>query len=83
VVAAVGAADGLLAYEKQDSGAGNFIIDYRANAEVVSLARDIGELGDLPSRHGWRSLTPLPGVAAWTNDYSDVLHAILRKGFSE
>ena len=83
VVAAVGAADGLLAYEKQDSGAGNFIIDYRANAEVVSLARDIGELGDLPARHGWRSLTPLPGVAAWTDDYSDVLHAILRKGFSE
>lgn len=83
VVAAVGAADGLLAYEKQDSGAGNFIKDYRANAEVVSLARDIGELGDLPSRHGWRSLSPLPGVAAWTDDYSDVLHAILRKGFSE
>ncbi len=83
VVAAVGAADGLLAYEKQDSAAGNFIKDYRANAEVVSLARDIGELGDLPSRHGWRSLTPLPGVAAWTDDYSDVLHAILRKGFSE
>ena len=83
MVAAVGAADGLLAYEKQDTGAGNFIKDYRANAEVVSLARDIGELGDLPSRHGWRSLTPLPGVAAWTNDYSDVLHAILRKGFSE
>ena len=83
VVAAVGAADALLAYEKQDSGAGNFINDYRANAEVVSLARDIGELGDLPSRPGWRSLAPLPGVAAWTDDYSDVLHAILRKGFSE
>lgn len=83
VVAAVGAADGLLAYEKQDTGAGNFIKDYRANAHVVSLARDISELGDLASRQGWRSLTPLPGVAAWTDDYSDVLHAILRKGFSE
>ena len=83
VVAAVGAADGLLAYEKQDNSAGNFIKDYRANAEVVSLARDADELGDLPSRQGWRNLAPLPAVAAWTDDYSDVLHAILRKGFSE
>ncbi len=83
VVAAVAAADGLVTYEKQDKDAGNFTEDYRANAEVVTVARSIEDLGDLPSRRGWRRLTPLPDVAAWTDDYSDVLHAMLRKGFSD
>jgi hypothetical protein len=72
-----------MTYEKQDKDAGNFIEDYRANAEVVAVARSIEDLGDLPSRRGWRRLTPLPGVAAWTDDYSDILHAMLRKGFSD
>ena len=59
--------------------ANDFLGDYRANAEVVVLARGIADLGDLPSRHGWRELDPTPGVEEWTDDYSDVLHAILRK----
>jgi len=44
--------------------------DYRANAEVVVLARDAADLGDLPSRRGWRKLEPTRGVAEWTDDYS-------------
>jgi len=83
VVAAVGKAEGLEAYERQDDRAGNFTEDYRANAEVVALARDAADFGDLPSRLGWRELRPTPGVAAWTDDYSDVLHAILRKSFAD
>ena len=79
VVAAVGKAEGLTAYVKQDDRANDFLGDYRANAEVVVLARGIADLGDLPSRHGWRKLDPTPGVKEWTDDYSDVLHAILRK----
>ena len=38
VVAAVGAAEGLVAYGKQDDQANDFVKDYRANAEVVALA---------------------------------------------
>ena len=79
VVAAVGKAAGLTTYVKQDDRANDFLEDYRANAEVVVLARGIADLGDLPSRHGWRKLDPTPGVEEWTDDYSDVLHAILRK----
>ena len=82
VVAAVGKAEGLTAYERQDDQANEFTTDYRANAEVVALARNAADLGDLPSRRGWRKLDPIPGVAAWTDDYSDILHAILRKSFA-
>jgi spermidine synthase len=81
VVAAVASAEGLAAHVKQDDRANDFRRDYRANAQVVVLARHAADLGDLPSARGWRKLDPTPGVAAWTDDYSDVLHAILRKKF--
>jgi spermidine synthase len=81
VVAAVGNAEGLTTYFKQDDQANEFVKDFRANAEVVVLARNAADFGDLPSRHGWRKLEPQPGVAEWTDDYSDVLRAILRKKF--
>jgi hypothetical protein len=82
VVAAVGKAERLIAYERQDDQANDFINDYRANAEVVALAGNPADLGGLPSRRGWRKLDPIPGIAPWTDDYSDVLHAILRKSFA-
>ena len=79
VVSAVGATEGLVAFVKQDNQANDLLKDYRANAEVVVLAKSATDFGDLPSRHGWTRLEPVPGVAAWTDDYSDVLRAILRK----
>jgi hypothetical protein len=79
VVAAVGAAEGLIAYVKQDDQANDLLKDYHANAQVVVLAKSTADLGDLPSRSGWTRLDRVAGVAAWTDDYSDVLRAILRK----
>src|SRR5262245_49634854 len=77
VAASIGAADGLVAYAKEDDRANTMATDYRANALVVALARSVADLGDLPSRRGWHQLTPK--VSAWTDDYSDVLRALLRK----
>jgi hypothetical protein len=79
VVAAVGATEGLVAYFKQDNTKND---DYRASAMVVALARDVADLGDLPSRPGWRKVEG-GGVAPWTDDYSNVLGAIFRKKFGE
>ena len=79
IVSAVGAAEGLIAYGKQDGQANQFLQDYRLNAEVVVLAKSVVDFGDLPSRRGWRRLEPVNGITAWTDDYSDVLRAILRK----
>src|SRR5262249_21715049 len=44
VLAAVGQAEGLAVYFKQDAKANSFVQDYRANAEVAVLARNAGDL---------------------------------------
>jgi hypothetical protein len=83
VVAAMAAAEGLVAYRKDDDRPAPVPFDYKANASIVVLARRRGDLGDLPDRPGWGELKPTPGVTAWTDDYSNVLGAILRKRFGE
>ncbi|MGE0566044.1 MAG: spermidine synthase [Pseudolabrys sp.] len=77
VVAAVGAAEGLVAWFKRDAQANDFRKDYRANSEVVVLAREPSDLGDLRERAGWRRIES--SVAPWSDDYSNVLAAILRR----
>ena len=52
------------------------------NAIVAALARSPAHLGDLPRRPGWTEIKPDPRVAAWTDDYSDILGAIIRKKFA-
>jgi len=81
VVAAVGATEGLTAYFKEDRGANDFLNDYRANSQVVVMARAVTDLGDLPAGSGWRRIEPK--VVAWTDDYSDILRSILRKELGE
>lgn len=79
VVTAVAAEEGFVSYFKRSDDANNFSSDRRTNSEVVVLAHSEASLGELPRRHGWRKIDPKPGIAAWTDDYSDVLGAILRK----
>jgi hypothetical protein len=77
VVAAVGASEGLVTYGKADDKANDFTIDFRANAMVSILARSEADLAPL-ARTGWEKAAP-GDVAAWTDDYSDIMGAILRK----
>jgi predicted O-methyltransferase YrrM len=77
VVGAVGGAEGLIAYVKYDRKP---LDGYRNNAIVVALARKIADLGDLPSRDGWQPVINR-GVSPWTDDYADLLGAIIREKF--
>jgi hypothetical protein len=79
VVAAVAASEGLVAFLKQDDRPAAVPEDFKSNAIVATLARKSADLGDLPQRPGWREIKPDSGVPAWTDDYSDILGAILRK----
>ena len=79
VVATVGAAEGLVAFINEDQRPRASPFDFKTNAEVVALARRRDDLGDLPLRPGWHELRPELGVSAWTDDYSNILGAILRK----
>ena len=79
VIAAVGAAEGLVAFIKEDRRPQASPFDFKTNAEVVALARQRDDLGALSLRPDWHELRPEPSVSAWTDDYSNVLGAILRK----
>jgi hypothetical protein len=79
VVAAAAAAEELVTYRKQDARPDMVPPDFKLNANVLALARNPVDLGDLPQRPGWRKVEPEPQIAAWTDDYSNVLGAVLRK----
>jgi hypothetical protein len=79
VVAAVAAAEGLIAYVKYDGAP----LDsdhhpYRSPAIVIALAKKGADFGDLPARKGWHPVVNNRDVAAWTDDYSNVLGAVIR-----
>ena len=78
VVAAVGASEGLVTFTKADESARQFHIDYRAPTLMAALAKDPADLGALPRTEGWRKKAE-PDVAVWTDDYSDIIGAIMRK----
>jgi hypothetical protein len=81
VVAAVAAGEDLIAYFKDDDRAATEPFDYKTNASAAVLARKRADLGDLPNRPGWHEIKPEHDIRIWTDDYSNVLGAILRKRF--
>ena len=79
VVAAVGAAEGLVtAIAKTDRSHTDFTQDLRAAAMVSVLARRDADFGTLLDTDGWQK-TEAGAVAAWTDDYSDIIGSMLRK----
>jgi hypothetical protein len=74
ILATEAAALSLVSYERIDTGvtaaqaaAGKFPSDW----VLMSSAPD--DLGDIPSRPGWRALQPDPRVPVWTDDFNNVL----------
>jgi hypothetical protein len=80
IVAAVGAAEGLVAIEKIDRQATNFRVDRRSTAHVAVLARDWNDLSQLSKLPGWEPVAA-DGVSTWTDDYSDLISSMIRKKF--
>jgi uncharacterized membrane protein len=78
VVAAIGSAEGLVTFVKADEKATQFVTDFHAAALVAVLARNEADLGALLVTEGWRK-TDAGTVVAWTDDYSDIIGAMVRK----
>jgi hypothetical protein len=78
VVAAVAATHDLLTLVKHDVSVTDPLQDWHANASVAVMARKVEDFADLPTKPGWRWSGP-SGIAPWTDDYSDILGALLRK----
>jgi hypothetical protein len=81
VVAALAGDQKLTAFFKDDNRPPAVPFDYKANSSVAVLARNRADLGDLPQQSGWHQIDPVPSVSIWTDDYSNILGAILRKRF--
>jgi hypothetical protein len=80
IVAAVGASEGLIALVKTDAAANDFAQDYKSNASVAVLARDRRDVAGLAALPGWER-AEAEGVKPWTDDYSDLISALIRKKF--
>src|ERR1700730_14948625 len=79
VVAAVAAGEGLIAFLKEGERPQTVPEDFQMNANVTALARKGTDLGDLPQRPGSSEIKPISGIPAWTDDYPNILGAMLRK----
>jgi hypothetical protein len=80
VVGAIADSLGLVAFKKDDRNAKGLLIDRHTNATVAVLARRAADLGDLPKRLGWQRAVA-NGTVAWTDDYSNIIAAIIRGKF--
>ncbi len=78
VLGAVGEKEGLVSYVKYDRRP---LDGYRNNSIVVALARKIADFGDLPARGGWKPVINA-AAAPWTDDYANLVGAIIREKFS-
>ena len=76
MVAAVGAAEGLIVVSTADDKPNNFKVDFRATRRSPRWRADRRIRRAVARRLGEGST---PTVAAWTDDYSDIMGAILRK----
>jgi predicted membrane-bound spermidine synthase len=79
VVAAAARADGLVGLLREDLMGEPVSVQFKAASSVMALARDGADLRDLAARPGWKPLAPSAAVAPWTDDYSNVLGAMLRR----
>src|SRR5712672_112628 len=81
VVAAAAEGAGLATFLKEEGKGEPLSAGFQAGSTVMALARDPADLGDLAARAGWRRVEPVGTVAAWTDDYSNVLGAMIRRKF--
>ena len=75
-VAGVARANGLVA--RLNDG-GDVDQSYKFASTVVAVARDQEDFGALTQHSGWTELAPDPNQQVWTDNYSNVLGAVLRK----
>ena len=79
VVADVGASVGLVIAMKQDANAERSGVEMASNTLVAVLGRQESDLAVLMRREGWRPIPADARRSPWTDDYSDLLGAIVRK----
>jgi hypothetical protein len=81
IVSASADAAGLRMRRKQDSSSVDFEKTFHARAQIAVLAREPQDFGALDEATGWTDTIPDPAQRLWTDDYSDIVGAILRRWY--
>jgi hypothetical protein len=81
VVAGIAAANGLKTWVNYDEDTEDRDDEYVFSSTVAIAAMDASAIGPLAGRSVWEPEEPDPEQRTWTDDYSNVLGAILREQF--
>jgi spermidine synthase len=81
IVASSARAVGLIVRHKADNSAPDFSSTFHAAAHIAVLARDEKDFGALVAENGWSPATADRSFRTWTDDYSNVVGAILKRHF--
>lgn len=76
-LAAIGTALGLTTLIHEVVQTESIEVSFKSGARVVVFGRDAGDVEALAALPGWQALEPTIGVAEWTDDYSNILGAIV------
>ena len=79
VVAGVAGANGLVALLNDSADVDELVQPYKFASTVVAVARAKEDFGPLTQAAGWTELPSDPNQQVWTDNYSNVLGAVLRK----
>ena len=81
VVAGIAAANGLKTWVNDDEDNEDRDDEYVFSSTVAIAAADEAALGRLTKQSGWEREEPDPDQKTWTDDYSNILGAIIREQF--
>jgi hypothetical protein len=81
VVAGIAAANGLKTFVHYDEDNEDREDEYIFSSTVAVAVADPAHIGDLAASEDWEEEAPEPGQRVWTDDYSNIVGAILRQRF--
>jgi hypothetical protein len=79
VVAGIAAANGLSARVSDSADPDEAANPYKFAGTVVAVARSDEDFGALALAPDWQPMTPDPAQCIWTDDYSNIVGAVIRK----
>jgi hypothetical protein len=79
VVTGIAAANGLLARVSDATDPDEIANPYKYAGTVVAVARSEEDFGELAQAVDWEKKAPDPAQRVWSDDYSNIVGAVIRK----
>jgi hypothetical protein len=79
IAVGIAAANGMTTWIYDDSNEDDNDDEYIYSSDVAIAANNAEDLGDLAVSKNWKLAAPDPSQRVWTDDYSNILNAIIRR----